>query len=53
MYFLIYFEYFDKEDMFDVYSYNKGGLVLYMLCKYVGDDVFFVSLNKYLNDNVY
>lgn len=39
--------------MFDVYSYNKGGVVLYMLCNYVGDVVFFVVFNFYLIDNVY
>lgn len=52
-YLLIYFGYEDKEDMFDVYSYNKGGVVLYMLCNYVGDDVFFVVFNFYLIENVY
>lgn len=50
---LIHFEHFDKEEMFDAHSYNKGGSVLHMLRKYVGDDAFFASLNKYLNDNAY
>ncbi|MFQ5447741.1 MAG: M1 family aminopeptidase, partial [Saprospiraceae bacterium] len=48
---LINFGYFDKEDMFDAHSYNKGGLVLHMLRKYVGDDAFFAALQKYLKDN--
>ncbi len=50
---LIHFGYDDKEDMFDAHSYNKGGLVLHMLRKYVGDDAFFASLNKYLRDNAF
>ena len=50
---LIHFEYDDKEEMFDAHSYNKGGLVLHMLRKDVGDDAFFASLNKYLVDNAY
>ncbi len=50
---LIHFEHGDKEDMFDAHSYNKGGLVLHMLRNYVGDDAFFASLKKYLNDNAY
>ncbi len=39
------------EDMFDAHSYNKGGLVLHMLRNYVGDEAFFASLQKYLQDN--
>lgn len=50
---LINFEHLDKEDMFDAHSYNKGGAVLHMLRKHVGDDAFFASLNKYLTDNAY
>lgn len=50
---LIHFGYGDKEDMFDAHSYNKGGLVLHMLRKYVGDEAFFASLNKYLRDNAF
>lgn len=48
---LIDFEYGDKEDMFDVHSYNKGGLVLHMLRDRLGDDVFFAGLSHYLHDN--
>jgi aminopeptidase N len=48
---LIRFEYDDKEDMFDGHSYNKGGQVLHMLRKYVGDDAFFASLKLYLESN--
>ena len=48
---LIRFNYDDKEDMFDNFSYNKGGQVLHMLRKAVGDDAFFASLKKYLENN--
>ena len=48
---LIRFHYDDKEDMFDAHSYNKGGQVLHMLRKYVGDDAFIASLKLYLETN--
>ncbi len=48
---LIRFQYDDREDMFDGHSYNKGGQVLHMLRKYVGDDAFFASLKLYLETN--
>ncbi len=48
---LVRFHYADKEDMFDLVSYQKGGRILNMLRNYVGDDAFFKSLNKYLTDN--
>ncbi len=48
---LVRFHYADKEDMFDGVSYNKGGRILNMLRKYVGDDAFFKSLNNYLTSN--
>lgn len=48
---LIRFQYADKEDMFDGHSYNKGGQVLHMLRRYVGDDAFFASLKLYLETN--
>jgi aminopeptidase N len=50
---LIRFNYEDKEDMFDGFSYNKGGQVLHMLRKVVGDDAFFASLKNYLETNKY
>lgn len=43
----------DREDMFDVNSYQKGGRILHMLRKYVGDDAFFASLKLYLETNQY
>ncbi|WP_019948523.1 M1 family metallopeptidase [Hymenobacter aerophilus] len=48
---LVRFHYADKEDMFDLVSYQKGGQVLNMLRNYLGDEVFFKSLQKYLTDN--
>lgn len=48
---LIRFYYEQREDMFDSHSYAKGGCVLHMLRKYLGDEAFFAGLNKYLNDN--
>ena len=46
--------YKDKQDMFDVVSYNKGGKgILHMLRKYLGDDAFYTGLSKYLHDNAY
>lgn len=48
---LIRFHYDNREDMFDRHSYNKGGQVLHMLRKYVGDDAFFASLKRYLETN--
>jgi aminopeptidase N len=48
---LIRFQYDDREDMFDAHSYNKGGQVLHMLRKYVGDDAFFAALKLYLETN--
>ena len=48
---LFRFHYENREDMFDGISYQKGGRVLHMLRKYVGDDAFFASLKEYLNTN--
>ncbi len=48
---LVRFYYNDREDMFDLVSYQKGGRVLNMLRHYVGDEAFFASLHKYLEDN--
>ena len=48
---MIRFDYENKEDMFDAWSYNKGGQILHMLRKYVGDKAFFASLKLYLERN--
>jgi len=50
---MIRFDYANKEDMFDSHSYAKGGRILHMLRKYVGDDAFFASLKLYLEKNAY
>jgi aminopeptidase N len=47
---LIRYNYKNREDMFDAFSYNKGGQVLHMLRKAVGDDAFFASLKLYLEN---
>lgn len=48
---LVRFYYMDREDMFDLVSYQKGGRILHMLRHFVGDSAFFKSLNKYLTDH--
>ncbi|HNR18763.1 MAG TPA: M1 family aminopeptidase [Bacteroidia bacterium] len=48
---LIRFHYDAREEVFDGHSYAKGGRILHMLRKLVGDDAFFTSLKKYLSDN--
>ena len=48
---LVRFYYSEREDVFDLVSYQKGGRILHMLRHFVGDDAFFKSLNKYLTDN--
>ena len=50
---LIHYYYSDKEEMFDGHSYNKGGRILHMLRGYLGDEIFFQGLNKYLTANAY
>ncbi|WP_461488982.1 M1 family metallopeptidase, partial [Pontibacter sp. HJ8] len=50
---LIRYRYGDREDMFDSHSYAKGGRVLHMLRKHVGDEAFFASLNRYLTLHKY
>ncbi len=46
---LVRFYYRNREDMFDMVSYQKGGRILNMLKNYVGDSAFYKSLNLYLN----
>ncbi len=45
---LVRYYYADREDMFDMVTYSKGGRILNMLRNYVGDSAFFKSLNLYL-----
>ncbi len=48
---LVNFYYNDKEDMFDLTSYQKGGTILHMLRSVVGDSAFFKSLHVYLEEH--
>ncbi|UJP66819.1 M1 family metallopeptidase [Mongoliitalea daihaiensis] len=50
---LIRFYYDDPEDMFDNHSYAKGGRVLHMLRRHLGDRAFFASLQHYLIKHAY
>ena len=50
---LIRYHYANREDMFDRHSYEKGGRVLHMLRKYIGDEAFFSALTRYLTHNKY
>jgi aminopeptidase N len=50
---LVRYTYDDKEDMFDLVSYNKGGSILHMLRTYIGDEAFFLGLKQYLNTYKY
>tara|TARA_R110002072_G_scaffold302889_1_gene489483 strand:- start:3248 stop:5902 length:2655 start_codon:yes stop_codon:yes gene_type:complete len=48
---LVWFDYDQKDQMFDGHSYNKGGRILHMLRNYLGDEAFFTALNLYLEEN--
>lgn len=48
---LVRYNYSKKDDMFDVISYNKGGMILHMLRKYLGDEKFFAGIKTYLKAN--
>lgn len=50
---LVRFHYHDKEDMFDVVSYQKGGRILNMLRNYLGEEAFLKGLNIYLKTNAF
>jgi aminopeptidase N len=41
------------DDLFDAHSYQKGGQILHMLRKLVGDEAFFATLKHYLTENAY
>lgn len=45
---LVRFHYKNREDMFDLVSYQKGGRILNMLRNYLGNDAFYKGLNLYL-----
>ncbi|WP_246104154.1 M1 family metallopeptidase [Mucilaginibacter corticis] len=50
---LVRFHYNDKEDMFDVVTYQKGGRILNMLRNYLGYDAFYKGLGIYLKTNAF
>lgn len=50
---LIRFDYLEAEGMFDSHSYNKGGVVLHMLRRHLGDDAFFQGLKEYLTQHAF
>ncbi len=45
------FHYREQEELFDGLTYQKGGRVLHMLRKYLGDEAFFEGLRLYLEQN--
>lgn len=50
---VIRFNYSDREQMFDEVTYQKGGCILHMLRKTVGDEAFFKALNLYLTRHAF
>lgn len=50
---LVRFHYKNKEEMFDLVSYQKGGRIVNMLRSYLGEDAFFKGLNAYLRQNAF
>jgi len=50
---LVRFNYQDKEDMFDLVSYQKGGAILHMLRNYLGDEAFRTGLTEFLKAHEY
>jgi aminopeptidase N len=50
---LIRFYHDDSEDMFDSHSYAKGGRILHMLRRHIGDEAFFESIKLYLTKHAF
>ena len=50
---LVRFHYDDKEDVFDLVSYQKGGRILNMLRTYLGNEAFFKGLKIYLTKHAF
>lgn len=50
---LVRFHYKSREDVFDVVSYNKGAVILYMLRDLLGKDAFYQGLHIYLKNNAF
>lgn len=47
------YHYYSRDELFDVVSYQKGGCMLHMLRKQVGDEAFFAALKLYLTRYAY
>ena len=43
--------YTNADALFDTYAYPRGGAVLHMLKKHLGDELFFKAMNHYLKSN--
>jgi aminopeptidase N len=50
---VIRYGYEDKEDMFDSHTYAKGGRIIHMLRRLVGEEAFWNGLNLYLSKHAY
>jgi len=50
---LIRFYHEDSEDMFDSHSYAKGGRILHMLRRHIGDEAFFEAIKQYLTKHAF
>jgi len=50
---LVRYHYGNPDDVFDVVSYQKGGVILHMLRHTLGDSAFFAGWRKYLQDNAF
>lgn len=50
---LIRYDNKSPHDMFDAHSYNKGGRVLHMLRRTLGDSLFFEGLHLYLKEHAH
>jgi aminopeptidase N len=50
---LVRFYHEKGEDMFDSHSYAKGGRILHMLRRHLGDDAFFAALKYYLEKHAF
>ena len=46
---LVRYHYKDREDMFDLVSYQKGGRILNMLRNFLGEEAFYKGLHLYLD----
>ena len=50
---IVNYNYKDKDNMFNVITYQKGARVLQLLRSELGDDAFFLALKNYLNHHAY